>query len=576
MRVSRAFFVPTPLVGRISFASVIQNNMNDLLTEITSERHYLLQPAAFNAYRRNIMRGEDAKRGEREEKRRAVARFDAGQLVTDCHRLTDFRAYDDEWDEDDAPSAEADVKYINILRLTGPMTRGGGECSYGSLEMRDELMRAADRDDVVGHVIYCRTTGGAATTLLDFRKAIEYIHSKGQKIYMFCDGTVASGGAFLSAMCDGVYAYNEEDEIGSIGLYTAFFSLPNGAVDAITQETYVEVYADKSTEKNRPYRDGGDEELVRKEANEYLDELLTAMKADRPSILEEQMNGAMFKMKDVVGTIIDGICTLPELCQMIYAGWAADQQAILGGDAADDDTQANTNPNTNPQMKEYKNIATALGYEEPMASQVDDMLSLQPSEAEALEGKLAEMSGSVETLTAENTTLKEREVALNASLATMTIERYAARKEAEELRAAAAESDETRVNAVREEMQATIDSMAAEKTALEEAKAGVEAQLKTVNDEMATLKANADAAATKAATDMAEKEQIISDLQAQLAEAQSGIESKVDAGESAASNGQAAGASVMTSAPAWDPNKSPSENHAAMQAYLDEQRKKVQ
>lgn len=551
--------------------------MNDLLTEITSERHYLLQHAAFNAYRRNIMRGEEAKRGVREEKRRSVARFDAGKLVTDCHRLTDFRAYEDEWDEDgdnqDVPSE--DVKYINILRLTGPMTRGGGECSYGSLEMRDELMRAADRDDVVGHVIYCRTPGGAATTLLDFRKAIEYIHSKGQKIYMFCDGTVASGGAFLSAMCDGVYAYNEEDEIGSIGLYTAFFSLPNGAVDAITQETYVEVYADKSTEKNRPYRDGGDEELVRKEANEYLDELLDAMKQDRPSIMEEQMNGAMYKMKDVVGTLIDGICTLPELCEKIYADWAVSANASVSGAASDDNNQASINPNSN-QMKEFKNIALALGYNEPMASQVDDMLSLQPQEAEALEGKLESMTESVATLTAENTTLKEREVATTASLATMTIERDAARKEVEELRAAMAESDESKVNAVREEMQATIDSMAAEKTALEEAKAGVEAQLKSVNDEMATLKANADAAATKAATDMAEKEQIISDLQAQLAEAQSGIESKVDAGESAASNGQAAGASVMTSAPAWDPNKSPSENAAAMQSYLDEQRKKVQ
>ena len=541
--------------------------MNDLLTEITSERHYLLQPAAFNAYRRNIMRGDDAKRGEREEKRRATARFNAGKLVTDCHRLTDFRSYDDDWDEDDAPVTEADVKYINILRLTGPMTRGGGECSYGSLEMRDELMKAADRDDVVGHIIYCRTPGGAATTLLDFRKAIDYIHERGQKVYMFCDGTVASGGAFLSAMCDGVYAYNEEDEIGSIGMYTAFFSLPNGAVDAITKETYVEVYADKSTEKNRPYRDGGDEELVRKETNEYLDELLTAMKADRPSIKEEQMNGAMFKMKDVVGTIIDGICTLPELCEMIYADWAAKSQAINGGAAADDDKQASINPNNN-QMKEYKQIATALGYAEPMASQVDDMLSLQPSEAEALESKLEEMAGSVETLSTENTTLKEREVALNASLATMTIERDAARKEAEELRAAASASDETKVNAVREEMQATIDSMAAEKTALEEAKAGVEAQLKTVNEEMATLKANAEEAATKASTDMAEKDQIIADLQAQLAEAQSGIEDKVDAGESAKTNGATAGASVMGSAPAWDPSKSPSENRANFDAYM--------
>lgn len=541
--------------------------MNDLLTEITSERHYLLQPAAFNAYRRNIMRGDDAKRGEREEKRRATARFNAGKLVTDCHRLTDFRAYDDDWDEEDALSVDADVKYINILRLTGPMTRGGGECSYGSLEMRDELMKAADRDDVVGHIIYCRTPGGAASTLLDFRKAIDYIHERGQKIYMFCDGTVASGGAFLSAMCDGVYAYNEEDEIGSIGMYAAFFSLPNGAVDAITKETYVEVYADKSTEKNRPYRDGGDEELVRKETNEYLDELLTAMKADRPSIKEEQMNGAFFKMKDVVGTIIDGICTLPELCEMIYADWAAKTQAINGGAAADEDKQASINPNNN-QMKEYKQIATALGYAEPMASQVDDMLSLQPSEADALESKLEEMAGSVESLSTENTTLKEREVALNASLATMTIERDAARKSAEEFRALAAVSDEERVNAVREEMQATIDSMAAEKTALEEALAGTTAQLTAINEEMTTLKANAEEAATKASIDMAEKDQIIADLQAQLAEAQSGIEDKVDAGESAKTNGATAGASVMGSAPAWDPSKSPSENRANFDAYM--------
>ena len=535
------------------------------------EHCYLMSKSSFAALRSQILEGANGK-VDIDPRIHAIAKFVSGELNTPCAALTDFKAYaDDDFDAAGASSG-SDVKYINILGITGFISRGL------SLAMRDMLMQAADNEDVIAHVLYCRTPGGAVSALNDFDKAFEYIRSKGQKVYMFCDGTVASLGVFASAKCDGVYAFNGNDEIGSIGVMLSALVLPNGAVNAITGERYIEMYADKSTAKNDVTRAAaeGDDEKLRAFVNAILEEELTQLKADRPSILEEQMNGAMFKMKDVVGTIIDGICTLPELCQMIYAGWAADQQAILGGDAADDDTQANTNPNTNPQMKEYKNIATALGYNEPMASQVDDMLSLQPSEAEALEGKLAEMSGSVETLTAENTTLKEREVALNASLATMTIERDAARKEVEELRAAAAESDETRVNAVRDEMQATIDSMAAEKTALEEAKAGVEAQLKTVNDEMATLKANADAAATKAATDMAEKEQIISDLQAQLAEAQSGIESKVDAGESAASNGQAAGASVMTSAPAWDPNKSPSENHAAMQAYLDEQRKKVQ
>ena len=500
----------------------------------------------------------------------AAVRFAHGELVTDCNQLNGFKAVSSDWDKAESYEGGDDIKYINMIYLDGMIFRST------STFMRDALMEAADRNDVVAHVIYARTPGGVTSALNDFTKAFDYIRARGQKLYWYCDGFIASLGVFASAKSDGVFAFNGEDEMGSIGVYRGGFVMPDGSVNAITQEKYIEIYADKSTDKNKDVRDlaDGNYDAARKEINAHLDELLANLKADRPSIKEEQMTGAMYKMKDCVGTLIDGICTLPELCEKIYADWAASANASVSGAASDDNNQASINPNSN-QMKEYKNIATALGYNEPMASQVDDMLSLQPSEAEALEGKLESMTESVATLTAENTTLKEREVALNASLATMTIERDAARKEADELRAAAAESDETRVNAVREEMQATIDSMAAEKTALEEAKAGVEAQLKTVNDEMATLKANADAAATKAATDMAEKEQIISDLQAQLAEAQSGIESKVDAGESAASNGQAAGASVMTSAPAWDPSKSATENVNAFNAYMESQKNSV-
>lgn len=543
--------------------------MKQTRIELSAEKYWAIQPEAFGVLRQAIISGREFELENAIS--RAAVRFAHGELATDCNQLTGFKAISSDWDKAESYEGGDDIKYINMIFLDGMIFRST------STFMRNALMEAADRDDVVAHIIYARTPGGVTSALNDFTKAFDYIRARGQKVYWYCDGFIASLGVFASAKSDGVFAFNGEDEMGSIGVYRGGFVMPDGSVNAITQEKYIEIYADKSTDKNKDVRDlaDGNYDTARKEINAHLDELLTNLKADRPSILEEQMTGAMYKMKDVVGTLIDGICTLPELCEKIYADWAVSANASVSGAASDDNNQASINPNSN-QMKEFKNIALALGYNEPMASQVDDMLSLQPQEAEALEGKLESMTESVATLTAENTTLKEREVAITASLATMTIERDAARKEVEELRAAMAESDESKVNAVREEMQATIDSMAAEKTALEEAKAGVEAQLKTVNDEMATLKANADEAATKAATDMAEKEQIISDLQAQLAEAQSGIESRVDAGESAASNGQAAGASVMTSAPAWDPNKSPSENAAAMQAYLDEQRKKVQ
>lgn len=556
--------------------------MNSLLHEISACRYYLVQQSVFAAFRTNVFNFLETRRSEKQTKedmRRSVARFVAGQLVTESNQLTKFRAYDDEWDEEGSETQTSDVKYINILRLTGPMTRGGGECSYGSIEMRDQLMEAADRDDVVGHIIYCRTPGGMATTLLDFRKAIDYIHERGQKIYMFCDGTVASGGAFLSAMCDGVYAFNENDEIGSIGMYTAFFTMENGAVNAITQEKYVEYYAEKSTEKNRAYRDGGDLELIAKETNEYLDEILADMKRDRPSIQEEQMNGAMFKMKDCVGSIIDGICTLPELCEMIYQEWAELKPNSKTRESGDDDSQqATINPQNNVNMsKEYKNLALAAGYEADatMVSDNEGLLTLQPQEADAMESKLGEMSELVETLTTENAQLKEGSAAVTTALANMAVERDAALREVNELKEAAAKDDITKGEEIRSEMQAQLDEAATRYSALEDVKVGLDNQLAEVTTQLHNLEARAKEAAETAAQQLAEKEQIINDLQAQLEEAQSGIGSKVDAGESSANNGPAAGHSVMTSAPTWDPNKTPSENHAAMQAYLDEQRKKA-
>lgn len=555
--------------------------MNALFNEIVGCRYYTMQRSVFGGYRANVFNFLNTRQTEHQdsEKRlRAVARFVAGKLATDATRLN-FRTYDDDWDEDDdQPKVQQeDVKYINILRLTGPMTRGGGECSYGSLEMRDQLMQAADRDDVVGHIIYCRTPGGMATTLIDFRKAIDYIHERGQKIYMFCDGTVASGGAFLSAMCDGVFAYNGEDEIGSIGMYTAFFTMENGAVNSITQEKYVEYYADKSTEKNRAYRDGGDMDLIKKETNEYLDELLEALTQDRPSITKEQKEGGMFKMKDVVGTIIDGICTLPELCERIYGEWAATQPASTRN-TAEDNNQSNINQQTNPNMsKEYKNLASLAGYEADatMVSDNEGLLTLQPQEADAMEERLQAMTEQSATLEAENTSLKEGNNAMSTALANMAVERDAALREVRELKETLAKNDDTQIQEVRTEMQAQLDEAATRYAALEDEKKKVENTLAEVTTEKNNLESSAKAAAETAAQQLAEKEQIINDLQAQLAEANSGSGSKVNAGESPKTNGETAGASQMTSAPAWDNSKSAAENVKAMEDYMKRQKDSV-
>lgn len=546
--------------------------MQSTLIEILAERHYCLSKAVFPGIRANVfnfLQTRERQEVAHETRIRSFAAYEGGKRVTDAASLLNFRAYDDDdddMDDDDDrkenPAVKSeDRKVINIVRLTGPMTRGGGACSYGSLELRDILMEAADRDDVVAHIIYTRTPGGAASTLIDFRKAIDYIHERGQKIYMFCDGTVASGGTFLGAMCDGIYAFNGDDEIGSIGMYTAFFTLKDGAVNTITQETYHEYYAEKSTEKNKAYRDAaeGDMESVKKETEEYLDELLTNLRADRPSITEEQQSGAMYKMKDVIGTLIDGICSLGELCDMAFQEWS---EAAPSGNR-----QANINPNNNNQTmsksKEYKEIAALCG-ESSYVSDLDGILSLQPEQADALEARLPGLLSAERTLSAENTRLKEEQVTLGSLLASITGERDELKKQVEELQAKLSAKSEEAFAEERDALQSQIDGLKAEKETLQSEKSSLEEKVNTLN----TGKEEAE-------KQLAEKDQIINDLNANLEQLNSGSATVSGAGASPKDNGQAAGAMKMTSAPTWDDTKTPSENQAAMKAYMDEQRRKA-
>jgi ClpP class serine protease len=513
--------------------------MNALLYEILGERYYTLQPSFFGVARNNLFKflsTRDAAHVEHNHKLQSFAHFVDGKLTTSHAKLVDFRKASADGEEPrGGVSADPESKVINIVNLFGPMTRNGGACSLGSIEMRDTLIEAADCDNVIGHIIYTQTPGGMASTLMDFRKAIDYIHDKGQKIYMFCDGTVASGGAFLSAMCDGVYAYNGDDEIGSIGMYGAFFTLANGAVNSITQEKYVEYYAEKSTEKNIISRAAAEDNIepLKKDVDEYLDELLAQMKSDRPSIKEEQMNGAMFRMKDVIGTIIDGLSTLPELCQKIYDDWAAEQK--------DDTPKGNTNSNSKQSMsKEYTSIARGVGYAdgEKIVSDNDGILSLQPAEADALETLLADMTEKINTSTTEAdamrkeiTSLTASVSSLNASVAGLVVERDALKSELESANK-------------QEEMVAEREAQAKRIAELEEMLSGLT--------------------------------QKVTDLTAELAEARSGENDNINAGAAPDGNGAAAGAAKMESnVPTYDSSLSPAENAARLQNYLKAQKAKV-
>ena len=201
---------------------------------------------------------------------------------------------------------------VSVLPVCGPIIRNGDACSFGSKNYRDFMMAAADVPGCVGHLIYIDTHGGSAYAKNDFQYGIDYVRSKGQPIVALIDGFCCSAGMALASMCDEIYFVNPLDQVGSIGTMCAFYAIKNGVVNAITQESYVEVYGSKSEWKNKEYRDAaeGNNEELQKHVDEMNEQFHALVKTYRPQVQEEQMHGKIYNCGDVIGTLVDGQGTM--------------------------------------------------------------------------------------------------------------------------------------------------------------------------------------------------------------------------------------------------------------------------
>lgn len=487
---------------------------------------------------------------------------------------------------------KAEDRVVNLIRLNGPMTRGGAACSYGSMEIRDQIMTSADVPQCKAHIILCNTPGGMASCIQDLRMAVNYAHDHGQKVYMLIDGMCASGGTFASALCDGVYCVNLEDEIGSIGMYCSFFTLADGAENKITSEVYHEYYATASKDKNAWYRAAaeGDMKLIEKETNADLAQMIANIKKDRPAINDEQCTGAMYKMKDVIGSLIDGQTTLPQLAADALSEWEerggsaverketadnvsdpepepapvpepepedpdnTDPEGDGDNDEGDGDgaqTSSEQNSNHTPMTKQYTAIPAAIG-EEAMES-LDGELTLSPEQAEALEARLAQEDTRVADLTQQ---LADANAAHETAIAELNTQHENAVAELNQ-------QHETAVAELNTQHQAEIEEASnAHATELESLRSQHAAEIEALNGAHATELEGLNSQLAELRTQKEQLTQQRNDLQATVEELNNGQGAQPQAGEQPAGNGKQAPAQprIVTSS-TYDPRLSAEENY---------------
>lgn len=497
----------------------------------------------------------------------------------------------DGWGEGDV-LGKMKEPFVNVMPVDGPITRNGGACSYGSRDIRDWMMKAADNKFCQGHVLHINTPGGSAWAKNDFQQGIDYAHARGQRVIAFIDGLCASAGMYLASLCDEVYVMNPKDQLGCVGVMASFFTMKSGDKNEFTGETYREYYATKSINKNKEMRDIADDDdatLLIEELDKLEAEFRADMKAAFPNAKDEHLDGKMFDAKDVMGILCDGQMMLGDVIARGFAladgtaqpiartagrkiakrqqtaGSGNRQQASAGNGAsasvrmtaaqAKENVLSPTNNSIN--MKEnYPAVFALLGVEEMQLSEEGtffnkDLLATLNSAIEAKNKETADAKALAEQLTSEKNELTAQVETLNADH----------QKAIDDLKAEHAQAVET-LNA---DHQKAIDDLKAEHataieekdnaiSALEQEKADLTAAATTKDEEIATLKADAEGKAsqieqlnadlngakeslTTAEGTIAERDQTISDLNAQIAELQNDPGQGAQAGAAPQNNG---------------------------------------
>ena len=432
-----------------------------------------------------------------------------------------------------ADNLKSDDKLINIIGINGPVTRGGGACSYGSKEIRDLVMQAADMSQTIGHIFCIDTPGGSAQSTCDFEQAIDYLHGRGQKAIAFVDGMACSAGYALAAMCDEIYVMHPNHQVGCIGTMCAFYAQRHGDENENTHERYIELYAEGSPYKNREFREAseGNYDSLMADLNRSAEDFKVMVRKNRPNISDEQLLGDTYDAADVVGSMIDGIGDLGYCIERMLEitgeqSMEPVEEPVETPSADDVDEQGETyvvnenemteienNNQIQKEMKDYLNIQAALG-ENALCSDREDALFLNAEQCEVLEQHLGECEQKANALDAKMTEI----ASLNAMIETLKAEHAEAINKLNEEHASAIETlnaeHATAVEELGKAHDSAIETLKAEHI---EAINALNVQLEDVNKEL-----------TQAKEDISAKEAEIVALSEQTVEAPKPVEAPID------------------------------------------------
>lgn len=463
-----------------------------------------------------------------------------------------------QWALDSNNDDAQNFPFVSVLTIDGPITRNGGGCSYGSIDHRNMMIKAANHPLCRGHIFIINTPGGSAWAKNDYEQAINYARLQGQPVIAFVDGMCASAGMYLASLCDERYYMHPKDEIGCIGVMASFYTQVDGSKNQFTDETYHELYDPESFDKNREFRDianDGDSEKLVKELGELGVEFRADVKKACPAAKDEHLHGKVFDAEEVKGILMDDqsdFFSCVKRCFALYNGTA--EPIVRKPSDNEDETKGSLNepsdhPAHDPQLEPDKaSSAKKENHQHTIHQKSINMANYQKINAACgmQDGQQIEV--------------KEEGAFMNAPL----LDTLEAHLTSQEQAVAAAQQKATTAEQRLADLQAKHDALAetiAQKDEeiknLKEAAAKADEDIKALNDAKAKAdeeKAKVDEELKTAQASLATAQQTIADKDAQIAELNENPGEEPAQGAAPQNNGEGAKVeTAKTGYPTWNP-----------------------
>lgn len=483
------------------------------LLELSTTKYWMMHPPMLNALRIGIQEniaGRIVLTAEQTIKRMAYA---IGMTANGEKLQFSMSSNDDEGNGRE-PSEETN-QFVAVLPVCGPITHNGDACSYGSIDFRDMMIQTSNHEECKGIIVYINSGGGSANAIPDYKYAIDYAHKQGKKVVALVDGDCYSAAMYLAVLCDEIYYVNVKDGFGSIGVYGGFYTMKSGEKNAYTNETWNEVYATQSYNKNEWYRKAtdGDYSLLQSDLDALCEEFMSDVKAARPNVTDEHLHGATFDAKEVEGILNDGPSTLDELVNRFLAD----------SDAKPKNDVTATNTNTNINMENYPLICSACGLQAGEIAVTEEGAYMNASLLDSLEAHMKEAEQKVTDAEQKVTTAENALAELQGKFDELSAQVNAANEAkavAENALAQAKEAHSKELNDLNAQHTEAIAKKDDELKALTEAKEKAEIEFQGAKDALATA------------------EQTIADKQAQLAALTNEAGEELNSGEAPENNGE--------------------------------------